>query len=105
MRAVATTGAVVAVLLAGCGGTPDGARSKLVVRGRKIFASECSGCHTLVGREGRPVGGDLVLARLDEKDLASFARVMPTTRPLSPAAAAAVASYIAFRARAVGGRR
>ena len=105
MRAVAATGAVVAVLLAGCGGTHGGPRSKLVVRGRKIFSSECSGCHTLVGREGRAVGGDLVLARLDEKDLASFARVMPTRRPLSPAAAAAVASYIASRARAAGGRR
>jgi mono/diheme cytochrome c family protein len=95
----------VAVLLAGCGGTHDGPRSELLVRGQKIFASECSGCHTLVGRERGAIGGDLVLAQLNEKDVASFARVMPTTHPLSPAAAAAVASYIATRVRAVGARR
>lgn len=99
------TGAGVAVLLAGCGGAHGGRRAELLVRGQKIFASECSGCHTLVGRERGAIGGDLILARLNEKDLASFARVMPTKRPLSPAAAAAVASYIASRVRAVGGRR
>jgi len=99
VRAVAATGTVVAVLLAGCGGTKVTPRSERLVRGQTIFASECSGCHTVSGREHGAVGGDLLLTHLDRKDLASFARVMPTTRPLSAAAAAAVASYIASRER------
>jgi mono/diheme cytochrome c family protein len=97
VRALAAT--VVAVLLGGCGGTSAPPRSERLVRGQKIFASECSGCHTVSGREHGAVGGDLLLTHLGAKDLASFARVMPTTRPLSPAAAAAVASYIVSRER------
>ena len=78
-------------LSAGCGGAHDTTSAQ----GRRIFASQCAGCHTLTGREHGAVGGDLVLAHLQEKDLASFARVMPTKRPLSPAEAQAVATYIA----------
>lgn len=99
MRALAATGTVVAVLLAGCGGTNVAPRSERLVRGQKLFASQCSGCHTVSGREHGAVGGDLVLTHLDRQDLASFARVMPTTRRLSPLDAAAVASYIASRER------
>ncbi len=69
----------------------------MLAQGRAIFASQCSSCHTLAGRESGAIGGDLVLGHLKEKDVASFARVMPTARPLSQTAAAAVASYIAAR--------
>jgi hypothetical protein len=48
----------------------------------------------VTGHEQGAVGGDLVLAHLDDKDLASFARVMPTKRPLTPAEAQEVAGYI-----------
>ena len=73
-------------------------------RGRRIFAEQCAGCHTVTGHEQGAVGGDLVLAHLGEKDLASFARVMPTKRPLTPAETRAVAAYInSVRPRA--GRR
>jgi hypothetical protein len=48
----------------------------------------------VTGHEQGAIGGDLVLAHLDDKDLASFAWVMPTKRPLTPAEAREVASYI-----------
>jgi mono/diheme cytochrome c family protein len=87
---------IVALLTAaGCGG----GHATTSAAGRKIFASQCSGCHTLSGREQGAVGGDLVLAHLRVKDLASFARVMPTKPRLSSAAANAVALYIASVAR------
>jgi mono/diheme cytochrome c family protein len=76
---------------AGCGSAHDTTRAD----GRRIFASQCAGCHTLTGHEQGAVGGDLVLAHLQEKDVTSFARVMPTKQPLTPAAAQAVARYIA----------
>lgn len=93
MRAVAVSATVVAGLVAGCGrGTGT---SPPFAQGRKIFALQCSACHTLTGHERGAVGGDLVLAHLRQRDLESFARVMPTKRPLTSAASRAVASYIA----------
>ena len=100
MRALAVTAAIAAGLLAGCGGGAGG--SARIAQGRQIFASQCSGCHTLTGREHGASGGDLVLAHLQEKDLASFARVMPTKRPLSTEEARAVASYVVSVASAAG---
>jgi mono/diheme cytochrome c family protein len=92
MRAVAVIAASLAGVLAGCGSGADG--TARIARGREVFASQCSGCHTLTGREHGASGGDLVLAHLQEKDLASFARVMPTKRPLSAEDARAVAAYV-----------
>ena len=88
MRALAIAAVALA---AGCGST-HGPRSS--ASGRTLFAQQCSGCHTLTGRERGAPGGDLVLARLGKKDLVSFARVMPTKRRLTVAEARAVAGYI-----------
>jgi mono/diheme cytochrome c family protein len=96
VRAVAA--GLLAGLVAGCGADHATKSPTVLVRGGTIFASQCSSCHTLAGRESGAIGGDLVLAHLKEKDVASFARVMPTARPLSQNAAAAVASYVAARA-------
>ena len=79
------TVAAVAVLAAGCGGAPDGA---------KVFRGECSGCHTLVVKEHGAMGGDLAIPRLGVDDIASFAEQMPTPRPLSHRDARAVAEYV-----------
>jgi mono/diheme cytochrome c family protein len=84
---IATT---LVALSVGCGGAHDTTR----VEGRRIFVSQCAACHTLTGHEQGAVGGDLVLAHLHAKDVASFARVMPTKRPLSAPDARAVASYV-----------
>jgi mono/diheme cytochrome c family protein len=78
------------VLAAGCGGGHVTSEEK----GHRIFDSQCSSCHSLTGHERGAVGGDLVLAHLKEKDVASFARVMPTNKPLSQPEARAVASYV-----------
>ena len=102
MRALAVTAAIAAGLLAGCGGTNGPTR---LAQGRQIFASQCSSCHTLTGREHGASGGDLVLAHLQEQDLASFARVMPTKRPLSAEDARAVASYVVSVASTAGSSR
>ena len=101
MRSVAV-GAAVVVMVAGCGGH-GAASSGPLAQGRKIFASQCSGCHTLIGREHGAVGGDLVLSRLRAKDVASFARVMPTKRPLSLQDARAVARYVVSVASVASG--
>jgi mono/diheme cytochrome c family protein len=100
MRAVVAGAAIAACLLAGCGSRAGG--SARIAQGRQIFASQCSGCHTLAGREHGASGGDLVLAHLHEKDLASFARVMPTKQPLSAEQARAVASYVVSVVSAAG---
>jgi mono/diheme cytochrome c family protein len=64
------------------------------VRGHVIFARECVRCHTLTGHEHNTAGGDLAVGQLPAWAIASFARIMPTTRPLSPAASREVAAYI-----------
>ena len=103
MRPVAVIAAIAAVLLAGCGSSSD--EPARLAQGHEIYASQCSGCHTLTGREHGASGGDLVLAHLHEKDLVSFARVMPTKRPLSAEDARAVASYVVSVASAAGSGR
>ena len=82
--------AVVALLVlvaAGCG-------SHRTDAGRRIFVRDCSTCHTVDGREHGTVGGDLVVAHLPVRALASFARVMPVQPRLDEREANAVARYI-----------
>ena len=86
MRALAVAAA--ALVAAGCGG------AKSTERGRAIFVQQCAGCHTLTGKEHGAPGGDLAIPHLAERDVASFARVMPTSHRLSAAEAAAVARYV-----------
>jgi len=86
VRAVAV--ALLAFTAAGCGAHRD------VTTGKAIFRRDCSSCHTLDGREHGAIGGDLVVAHLGVRALASFARVMPVRPRLDRADADAVARYI-----------
>lgn len=88
MRVLA--GVLVTVALSGCGG----ATRRAVPSGKVLFLSECARCHSLVGREKGAPGGDLAIPTLSVKDIASFARVMPTRTRLSRAEARAVATYV-----------
>ena len=74
-----------ALVPAGCGHGADGA---------KVFREECSGCHSLTGREHGAMGGDLAIPTLAAADIASFALQMPTPRALSHKKARAVAEYV-----------
>jgi mono/diheme cytochrome c family protein len=62
--------------------------------GKAIFDRDCASCHTLDGREHGAVGGDLVVANLGVRALASFARVMPVHPRLDAREANAVARYV-----------
>jgi mono/diheme cytochrome c family protein len=86
----------VALAVAGCGSEAHGSAAS----GRSIFANECARCHSLAGRENDAPGGDLAIPKLTVKDIASFARVMPTRKRLSRAEVQAVAAYVADVARA-----
>jgi mono/diheme cytochrome c family protein len=64
--------------------------------GRSVFLSQCQGCHAL-GKLGsrRPVGGDLTNYDMRAGEVRSFARIMPTPRPLSGSELAAVSEFVA----------
>lgn len=63
-----------------------------VTRGKAVFARACSACHTLTGHDMPISGGDLAIAKLDVRTLASFIRVMPVW--LTAAEVDEVASYV-----------
>lgn len=93
-RYVLPFAAVLATLGCGCG--CGGAQSQpSAAEGQSVFESECSGCHTLAHpRSPSPVGGDLAGYRMSVAEVASFAKIMPTPRALSPREIDAVAAYI-----------
>ena len=89
------TAAVLILLLCGCGcgcGGDGRAASSRLQRGRNVFAATCTGCQTLTGRDSRAPGGDLAIANLSARDIASFVRVMPVH--LSSDQVNAVAAYV-----------
>lgn len=57
-----------------------------------MFDANCRACHTVTGRDSRVRGGDLAIAPLSTRDIASFVRVMPVH--LRPRDVAAVAAYV-----------
>lgn len=67
-----------------------------------MFAAACANCHTLTGRDSHAPGGDLAIAKLSSRDIASFVHVMPVH--LSRAHADAVAAYVHATAAAATGR-
>ena len=75
----------VALLATACGHTADG---------RRLFARECAGCHSLTGREHGAMGGDLAIPLLAVRDLESFAAAMPTPDTVSAPQAHAIAVYV-----------
>jgi mono/diheme cytochrome c family protein len=71
--------------------------------GQRVFARECSACHTLaVWAPARLPGGSLRGYRMTARQIASFARVMPVREPLTRREIVAVSQYVARRERASG---
>jgi len=66
-----------------------------------VFASSCSGCHTLQPRSG-PVtgGGPLAGYRFSTAQIESFVRTMPVPRPLTDRERRAVSAFVAHAERA-----
>jgi mono/diheme cytochrome c family protein len=92
---------VLVALFSGCEGQSPSSQGAQLRRGEAVFTRSCAECHTLTGRDSSAAGGDLAIARLGVRDLASFARVMPVR--LSRAEVNAVAAYIhAFASRPSG---
>src|SRR2546425_7471714 len=100
MRTLACATILVVASLAGCGGTGKPAPPSLT-EGAQVFASSCSGCHTL-GGGGRhpPPGGPLAGYRMTTAQLESFVRTMPVRRPLSGRELRAVVEFVAQAQRA-----
>jgi len=104
MRTPACTTLITAVLagsvLAGCGKSAE-RRPPSLAEGARVFASSCSGCHTLQPRRG-PVtgGGPLAGYRFSAAQIESFVRTMPVPRPLSDRERRAVAAFVAHAERA-----
>ncbi len=92
--------AALTFLLCGCGGHRQ-APPSLLQRGRTVFAGACAGCHTVTGRDSHTRGGDLAIAKLSARDIASFVRVMPVH--LTRADVNAVAAYVHASAAARSG--
>jgi len=94
--------AMLFLCLPACGGEPprDVDRSaEPAVRnpdGRSLFLSQCQSCHGL-GALGprRPVGGDLANYDMSAAEVRSFARTMPTPRPLTSTELAKVSEFVA----------
>jgi mono/diheme cytochrome c family protein len=81
----------VAVALAGCGGSGTAHPPA----GQVLFARNCSGCHSLTGRnDPRRQGGDLLGFRVTRPEMLQFVREMPLRRRLSGSELAAVADYV-----------
>ena len=78
------------LVAAGCGGSSPPASS--ATRGSDVFASACSGCHTLAGHDTPVQGGDLATTTLTVDEIESFVRVMPVR--LTSGQVAAVAAYV-----------
>ena len=95
-----STVAALTILLCGCGGHGRALSAGLQL-GRSVFASACASCHTLTGRDSDARGGDLAVAKLSARDIASFVRIMPVR--LSRADVEAVSAYV--HAAAAGSAR
>ena len=92
---------VICGVLAGCGGA-SGARP---VTGSRVFAAECSACHSLGGRESPSrQGGDLLDFHFSRQVMREFAREMPVRHPLSARELRAVVDYVVGVERAGAAR-
>jgi mono/diheme cytochrome c family protein len=83
--------AALCLLFCGCAAHRQ-ADSRVVLRGKTVFAGSCAGCHTLTGRDSRARGGDLAIVVLSPYAIASFVDVMPVH--LARADVDAVAAYV-----------
>src|SRR4051794_38787641 len=96
MRIRACALALAMVLLAGCGGGRRPAAPSLS-EGARVFASSCTGCHTLNPVRSRRAlpGGPLAGYRMTTAQLDSFVRTMPVPRPLTDRERRAVVAFVA----------
>jgi mono/diheme cytochrome c family protein len=93
---------LVAAVIAGCGGAArNRGNPPSLAEGAQVFASSCSGCHTLAPGGGPvPSGGPLAGYRMTNSQIESFVRQMPLRRPLSARETAAVVAFVAHAQRA-----
>jgi mono/diheme cytochrome c family protein len=96
-----------AASIAGCGG--GGSKREAppsAAEGAHVFASSCSGCHTLEPTPGQaPPGGPLAGYRMTTQQLQSFVRNMPVQRPLTERQLQDVVAYVARAQREHRARR
>ena len=95
--------ALAAALIASLCGCAGHGRAAPARSGRAVFAAACAGCHSLSGHDTPVRGGDLAIAPLSARDVASFVRVMPVQ--LSTREVEEVAAYVHAAARARARRR
>lgn len=89
LAALAVVGAV-----AGCGGGAS-APGPPEAAGRRLFATDCAMCHSVIGNESlHRQGGDLLRYRMTREELLEFTRQMPVRRPLTQAQLTAVVDYV-----------
>jgi mono/diheme cytochrome c family protein len=88
--------AAAAALLASCGGGAKPQSPPSLAEGARVFASSCSGCHTLQpSRSHVPAGGPLGGYRFTTAELDSFVKTMPVPRPLTGRERQAVVAFVA----------
>jgi mono/diheme cytochrome c family protein len=98
MRTTKTAAAavLVAASIAGCGGGGGQQPAPSQADGARVFASSCTGCHTLYPTRGQALpGGPLAGYRMTTSQLESFVRNMPVKRPLSDRELKAVVAFVA----------
>ena len=102
-RTAAAT-ALVAASIVGCGDGGGKAPAPSVAEGSRVFASSCTGCHTLYPQRGGhvPPGGPLAGYTMTTTQLESFVRNMPVPRPLSDRELKAVVAFVAQAQRTRG---
>jgi mono/diheme cytochrome c family protein len=99
VRACACVLLLGALLCAGCA-----ASSPRRSAGARLFAADCSVCHTLSGRnDPRHQGGDLRDLHIDPSAFAQFTAEMPVPHPLSAAQRRTLDAYVMALERVRGG--
>lgn len=92
----AVAAALVAASIAGCGGGAGKAPAPSAAEGARVFATSCTGCHTLYPTRGQArAGGPLAGYTMTRGQLESFVRNMPVPRPLSDRELKAVVAFVA----------
>jgi mono/diheme cytochrome c family protein len=90
IRRLASAALLPAAFVAGCGGGGPSPRE-----GAAVFASSCTGCHTLAARPRvNPVGGSLRGYHLTVAQAEAAVRVMPVRTKLTARQLEAVSRYI-----------
>jgi hypothetical protein len=77
--------------VAGCGSSRAGSDAS----GARVFARDCTMCHSVIGNESlHRQGGDLLGYRMTRRQLQEFTREMPVPRRLTATELNAVVEYV-----------